>query len=181
MRIILHSDQISNTKKHSWYYRWVSTASVPVRAPVQAQTNLWFSRKSAGKVPETVRTYGKRVGSFLAVAQPNCNIFCWNFFYMLVIVRGITFTLVDVRLSRVFSRKPPIRLKMDFDKNSCSKVFFEFPPTVTWNVVILTYVVADILLYPKSSGSAQTVEYSWRTSSQSEPFKKCRRTFLPTQ
>ena len=26
-----------------------------------------------------------------------------------------------------------------------------------------TYVVADILLYPKSTGSAETVEFSWRT------------------
>ena len=79
-------------------------------------------------------------------------------------VRGTTFTLVVVRLSRFFLRKLPIRLKVDFDRNSCSKVFFEFPPTVTWNVVIFTYVVADILLYPKSLGSAQTVEYSRRTS-----------------
>ena len=29
------------------------------------------------------------------------------------------------------------------------------------------YVIADIPLYPKSSESAQTVEFSWRTSSES--------------
>jgi hypothetical protein len=28
-------------------YTWVSTASVPVSAPVQARTNLWFSQKNA--------------------------------------------------------------------------------------------------------------------------------------
>ena len=35
------------------------------------------------------------------------------------------------------------------------------------NVLIFTYVIADILLYPKSLGSTQTVEFSRRTSSQS--------------
>jgi hypothetical protein len=35
---------------------------------------------------------------------------------------------------------------------------FEFPPTVIWILVIFQYVVADIFLYSKSLGSAQTVE-----------------------
>ena len=43
-------------------------------------------------------------------------------------------------------------------------MFFEFPPTVVLNVVIFTHVVADILLYPKSTGSAETVEFSQTTS-----------------
>ena len=42
---------------------------------------------------------------------------------------------------------------------------FEFPPTVTLIVVIFQYVVADIILYSKSLGSAQTVKFWPRTSS----------------
>jgi len=89
---------------------------------------------------------------------------------MLVTVRGTTFTLVDVRLSRVFSRKLPICSKIDFEKTRALKVLFEFPPTLTWNFFIFMYVVANILLYLKRQGSAQTVELSRRTSSQCKTF-----------
>jgi hypothetical protein len=40
------------------------------------------------------------------------------------------------------------------------------------NVVIFTYVIADILLYPKSLGSTQTVKFSRRKSSQSATHHK---------
>ena len=81
-------------------------------------------------------------------------------------VWGTTFTLVDVRLWRVILRKPLSDWKIDVENTSALKVFFEFPPTVVRNALIFTYVVADILLYPKSTGSAQTVAFSRRTSSQ---------------
>ena len=81
-------------------------------------------------------------------------------------VWGTTFTLVDVRLLRVILRKPLSDWKIDVENTSALKVFFEFPPIVVRNALIFTYVLADILLNPKSPDSAQTVESSRRTSSQ---------------
>ena len=49
----------------------------------------------------------------------------------------------------------------------------EFPPTVVLNVVIFTYAIADILLYPKSRGSAETVEASQRTSDTPQKYDFC--------
>jgi hypothetical protein len=47
------------------------------------------------------------------VAQPNCNIFCWNVFYILVIIRGTTFmrkgppsSLINVRTGPKFYNPP---------------------------------------------------------------------------
>jgi len=123
------------------------------------------NRENAKAHMRAVRT----VASFWAVAQADGNIFCRNWFYIFMRVWGTTFTLVDVRLSRVFLRKLRIDIKsLDFWlwKNRDLQIYLKFPPTVAWNVVFFTYVVADIFLYPKSFGSAQTVEFSRRTSSQ---------------
>ena len=45
-------------------------------------------------------------------------------------VRETTFTLVDVRLSRVFLRKPRMSWKIDVEKLVLLKFTFEFPPIV---------------------------------------------------
>ena len=52
-------------------------------------------------------------------------------------------------------------------------MFFEFPPTIVLNFVIFAYVVADVLLYLKSTGSAEMVEFSWRTSDMPLKYDFC--------
>ena len=58
-------------------------------------------------------------------------------------------------------------LKVFFKITSFFTETFKFPPTVAPNVVIFAHIIAKILLYLKSIGSAQTVEFSRRTSCQS--------------
>ena len=55
-------------------------------------------RSNLAELPEKTNKMGGR--QFLMVAQRNCNTFCRNFFHLLVAVRGTTFTLIDVNLSR---------------------------------------------------------------------------------
>jgi hypothetical protein len=56
--------------------------------------------------------------------------------------------------------------KLSVEKLVFLKENFEFPSAVVYILVIFRYVAADIILYSKSLGSAETVKIWPRTSSQ---------------
>ena len=101
---------------------------------LQFPPRLVVVRSYLVELPANNREYAKVrmranrvVDSFLLVARPNCYIFRRKKISKLVTSRGTTFTLVDVRLSCVFLRKPWMCLKIDFEKNCVFEVNFWIP------------------------------------------------------
>jgi hypothetical protein len=66
----------------------------------------------------------RAIDSILLVAQQKCICFGAQNLYVLMTVRGTTFTLADVTSSRVFSRNSRKSLKIDFEKTRALKVNF---------------------------------------------------------
>jgi hypothetical protein len=77
-----------------------------------------YDERKRNDIKALYEEYGSlnTVAIFWGVTQPNCNIFCWHFFYILVTVRGTSLALVDIRISGYCLSQPLISLKIDVEE-----------------------------------------------------------------